>query len=178
MWKQPGACVCHCRWHIETHFHVVRLSPSSTPPLSNYLINNTVCHHDNKVNSIGWPTAMFSLKRRAVTSDACADLHANEQNTERERETESKWIWMKGKSIRNTPPLNNPLPRSPPPLLFLTLPHPPPPPPFSTLLYFILQRVVNLINICKCVLWNMTSVNQARMFFERCRDWGWELTPG
>lgn len=33
------------------------------------------------------------------------------------RKRESKWIWMKGKSIRNTPPLNNPLPRSPPPLL-------------------------------------------------------------
>lgn len=29
---------------------------------------------------------MFSLKRRAVASDACTDLHANEQNTERERE--------------------------------------------------------------------------------------------
>lgn len=51
---------------------------------------------------------MFSLKRWTVTSDACTDLHANEQNTATERESERKWIWMKGKSIRNTPPLNTP----------------------------------------------------------------------
>ncbi len=37
---------------------------------------------------------------------------------------------MKGKSIRNTPPLNNPLPRSPPPLLPLT-----PPPPRPVIFY-------------------------------------------
>lgn len=49
---------------------------------------------------------MFSLKCWTVTSDACTDLHANEQNRERARQ--SKWIWMKGKSIRNTPPLNTP----------------------------------------------------------------------
>lgn len=38
------------------------LSPRSTPLLSNQLINNTACHNDNKVNSIGWPTATLSPK--------------------------------------------------------------------------------------------------------------------
>lgn len=65
---------------------------------------------------------MFSLKRQTLTSDACTDLHANKQNRERERE--SKWIWMKGKSIRNTPPLNTPslscLP-PPSPVIFYSL---------------------------------------------------------
>lgn len=38
--------------------------------------------------------------------------------TEREaKKRGNKWIWMKSKSIRNTPPLNNHLPRSPPPPL-------------------------------------------------------------
>lgn len=53
---------------------------------------------------------MFSLKRWIVTSDACSDLRVNEQNRDSDWEKErGKWIWMKSKSIRNTPPLNNPL---------------------------------------------------------------------
>ncbi len=79
-------------------------------------------------------------------------------------ELHNEW---KGSSIRNTPRLN-----------ILPSACPPTPPSLSGLLYFIPGCKLNLINICKCVRRNMTSLNQSALLFERWWDWGWELTPG
>lgn len=58
---------------------------------------------------------------------ALTSMLMNKTEKTRKKERESKWIWMKGKSIRNTPPLNTPLP--PPsfpllhPVIFYSLTH-------------------------------------------------------